>query len=123
MSDRLSITPALEAQVLDILHEEEHARCEQLGEGAQVPVRCSCGERWAGAHEFHETWRPMPGDCSACDAADADRVVRMRVTFDFGNGRTSETFGYAPAHAPAWVTDLTARERAGIVDVRVEGSR
>jgi hypothetical protein len=31
-------------------HREEHYRCFELGEGPQVPVRCSCGER------FGPTW-------------------------------------------------------------------
>jgi hypothetical protein len=50
-----------------VAHDEEHRRCEELGEGAQVPVTCSCGERWVGAHEFHDLF-PRPGECRECDA-------------------------------------------------------
>lgn len=37
-------------------HAEEHDRCEVLGEGPQVPVRCSCGER------FGPTWEEFTAE-------------------------------------------------------------
>ena len=49
-------------------HDREHYRCEQLGLGACVPVVCSCGERWAGDHEYHDRFLTREGECAECDA-------------------------------------------------------
>ena len=90
---------SLEAKVLDILHEEEHAECERLGEGACVPVTCSCGERWRGAPEFR------------------DAVVLARVTWS--DGRVTSAYLDEPSFTCA--NDLDVRRWAGIIDVRIEG--